>query len=95
MFLAAALAEPPAAHAGLRCPDDPRAAALQAKAVLERSGGAPSPAQHRATLICLAEAVAELSAKLDGLSKGSIPFEGQIHIPKGYVMQRPPEQEAN
>lgn len=50
--------------------------------------------RDRLALLCLTDAVAAISAKLDGLSNGSIPFEGQIHTPKGYVITKPPAEEG-
>jgi hypothetical protein len=35
-----------------------------------------------------------MRAELDGLRNGSLPFTGQIYIPKGYVIAKPPVQEG-
>lgn len=45
-------------------------------------------------LACLIEAVAALDARLTGLSDGSIAFEGQIHLPQGFVISKPPASEG-
>lgn len=50
--------------------------------------------RERVAMLCLVEAVAALQAKLDGLSRGNIAFDGQIHIPKGYIITKPPAEEA-
>jgi len=50
--------------------------------------------RERAAILCLVQHVSALDARLQGRSDGTIPFDGQIHIPKGYVMRRPPEEEA-
>lgn len=81
--------------AASECSESPTDAALQAKAVLQNEREALFTATNRDALICLADAVAALSAKLDGLSKGTIPFDGQIQVPHGYVMQKPPTEEAD
>lgn len=43
----------------------------------------------RADIDRLTAEVAALRAKLDGLSRGTIPFEGQIHLPKGWFISKP------
>lgn len=53
------------------------------------------PASDREALVCMVAAVAALDTKLQGLSNGTVPFEGQIKIPNGYVMQKPQSEEAD
>lgn len=52
---------------------------------------ATPPDDLKAQVDRLSTEVEALRAKLEGLSNGSIPFEGQIHIPKGWVMTKPPK----
>jgi hypothetical protein len=72
------------AHADFVCADDPAQAVEQARKALE----ADDPAQDRHALVCLAAAVATLDTRLQGLSDGSIPFEGQAYMPQGWVMNK-------
>ena len=83
------------ARAGDLCPPDPAQAAAQAKAVLAKPQETLMTDRDRVALLCLADAVAAIGAKLEGLSDGSIPFDGQIHIPKGWVITKPPTEEAD
>lgn len=73
------------------CADDTSAAIAKARQSLQDDSG-----QHdRAALECLVEAVASLDDKLQGLSDGSRPFEGQIYIPKGWIIAKPSASEAD
>lgn len=72
-----------------RCADDTRAAIAKARQSLHDASGQ----KDRAALECMIEAVAALDSKLQGLSDGSRPFEGQIVIPKGFIVAKPSVQE--
>ena len=73
------------------CADSTRPAIENARQALNDD----SHASDRVALACLIEAVASLDDKLHGLSDGSVPFEGQIHVPKGWVMAKPSASEAD
>ncbi len=79
-------AAPPATS----CAEDARAAIAAAC----QSLAANDNKDDRTTLACLVEAVAALDEKIQGLMDGSVPFEGQIHAPKGIVMIKPSVQEG-
>jgi hypothetical protein len=70
------------------CADDARQAIASARQALQND----SSDEYRTALSCLVEAVAILDARLSGLSDGSMPFEGQIHAPRGVVMTKPSVQ---
>lgn len=72
-----------------QCRDTPSASITVAREALALD----SPAQDRAALICLVEAVAALDVRLQGLSGGSIAFDGRIHAPKGFVIVKAPAME--
>jgi hypothetical protein len=72
-----------------RCTDDTRAAVATARQSLHDASGQ----KDRAALECMIEAVAALDSKLQGLSDGSRPFEGQIYIPKGFIVAKPSVRE--
>jgi hypothetical protein len=92
--IALATAAPATATAGKfeedGCAGDTREAIATARQALKDDSD-----DVRAALACLIEAVAALDEKLNGLSTGSIPFDGQIHIPKGWVIAKPPASEAD
>ena len=79
------------ASAAYDCSGDTRVALDNARNALARD----KSDDDRAALACLVEAVAALDAKIQGLSDGSTPFEGQIHIPKGWAMVKSPASEAD
>ena len=79
------------ASASDECSKNSSAAIREARKAL----GANDPAKDRAALTCLVDAFAALDAKLQGLSDGSVPFDGQIYIPKGFVIVKPPAKEGN
>lgn len=79
------------ASTGFDCSGDTRAALDNARNALAQDNSD----DDRAALACLVEAVAALTAKIQGLSDGSTPFEGQINIPKGWVMAKPPASEVD
>ena len=79
------------AHAAGECAETTSAALQQALVALD----ANDPARDREALVCMIAAVATLDAKLQGLSDGSIPFDGRIYIPHGYVISKPPAEEAD
>ena len=83
-------------HAGavLQCPSSISAIAERAERILDRPQDAQISEHDRAALVCLARAVRLIDTRLRGLSDGSLPFDGQIHIPKGYVMTKPPASEV-
>jgi hypothetical protein len=70
---------PARADLGLKCPADPAQSVVQARKALE----AHDPKQDRIALVCLAEAVASLDRKFEGLRDGSVPFTGRIEFPRG------------
>lgn len=72
------------------CAGDPRMAVARARQALQDD----AVAQDRAALACLVEAVAALDDRIQGLSDGSVPFEGQVYAPKGVVMVKPSDQEG-
>lgn len=84
-----AFAQP--AHAREECAESTSAAVKQAQKALESH----DTAGERAALVCMVAAVAALDARLAGLSSGSVPFDGRIHIPKGYVFTKPPAEEGD
>jgi len=72
------------------CPPDTARALQQARNSLESD----DPANDRAALTCLVEAVAALDSKLSRLMTGEIPFEGQAWLAKGWFISKPaPEAE--
>lgn len=72
------------------CAPDTARALQQARTSLESD----DPAEDRAALTCLVEAVAALDSKLTQLMTGEIPFEGQAWLEKGWVISKPaPEAE--
>lgn len=72
------------------CPKDTGAAVESARTALK----ANDSEQDRHALECLIKAVATLNLRLAGLSDGTIPFDGQIYIPKGFVIVKPPAKGA-
>lgn len=85
-----AISEPGATPIQPNCAETPSGALQQVHKALDRH----DTSSDREALICIVAAVAALDARLRGLSDGSIPFDGQIHIPKGWVMSKPPTEEA-
>lgn len=94
-FLPAVINTMPQARAQARaqvdCAVSMAEALRQAQAALERR----DVANDREALVCMIAAVSMLDARLRGLSDGSIPFDGQIHAPKGWVISKPPTEEAD
>lgn len=79
------------AHAAApECANDAPRAIREARTALEENNSA----KDRAALLCLTEAVAALDKKLQGLSDGSLPFEGQVYSPKGFIVSKPLPKEA-
>lgn len=76
------------------CPENIGEAAQRAERILDRSQDTQISEHDRAALVCLARAVGLVDERLQGLSDGSLPFDGQIHIPKGYIMNKPPTSEG-
>lgn len=72
------------------CAGDTRRAVARARQALADE----SHDHDREALTCLVEAVAALDDKLQGLADGSTPFNGPIHIPKGFVIRKPSDQEG-
>lgn len=88
-FIVISSPEASSASATPACADDTRLAIARARAALE----ADKPADDRAALACLVDAVAAMDERLQGLSDGSTPFEGQIYAPKGVAFTKPSVQE--
>lgn len=72
------------------CNKDTGAALTAARTALQ----ANNPKQDRHALKCLVQAVAALDARLQGLSEGSLAFEGQIYAPKGFAVSKPSTREG-
>lgn len=81
--------EAASASATKKCAENSRIAVAAARSALEKS----DTDNDRAALSCLLEAVAALDARIEGLSDGSVPFDGPIYAPKGIVMTKPPVKE--
>lgn len=94
LLLAIAVGLSVVVRAETACPQDPKLALAMSRDALASSGERDFATTQRIALLCLIEVVAALDARIQGLSDGTIPFDGQIHIPKGYVMMRPPAEEA-
>lgn len=73
-----------------QCEDDARSAIIKAQQYLEQD----SPLEDRHAIVCAVEAIAIMERKLQGLSDGSMAFDGVIHAPKGVVMMKPSDQEG-
>jgi hypothetical protein len=78
------------AYAQTVCPVPASKAIDEAQKILE----AGDQTKFDVALACLTLALAQMRAELDGLRNGSLPFTGQIYIPKGYVIAKPPVQEG-
>lgn len=79
-----------AASASNLCANDTRMAIATARSALAEVDAA----NDRDALVCLVEAVAALDERIQGLSNGTVAFDGQIYAPKGVVMTKPPVMEA-
>ncbi|MEZ5898504.1 MAG: hypothetical protein R3D51_03325 [Hyphomicrobiaceae bacterium] len=82
-------------HTGAQAaPDDCSPDTARALQQARDSLGSNDPANDRAALTCLVEAVATLDSRLSQLMSGEIPFEGQAWLEKGWVISKPaPEAE--
>jgi hypothetical protein len=92
--LATALLPLPAVTAQAAPVSSCEASSKEAIAEARRAIATPSHDDDRTALMCLAEAVAALDAKLESLRDGSLPFTGTIYAPKGVVMKKPPAREG-
>jgi hypothetical protein len=84
-----AVAWPQWSAAAPRCESDSKQAVEQARKAIATS----DPADDRAALLCLAETVAALDAKLEGLRNGSVPFTGTAHT-NIVVLRKAPAREG-
>lgn len=75
----------PSAKAAPACSAEPSAAIAQARAALADSDAA----RDHAALVCMVNALAALETRLDGLTGGTIAFDGPIYAPKGMTMNKP------
>jgi hypothetical protein len=83
------------AHAAPNSPADKCGADIgTAIATAERALDADSPTADRQALECLLVAMAALDSRVSALSNGSLPFDGQIYAPKGFIMSKPSVQEG-
>src|SRR5690606_36780609 len=72
------------------CARDMRGAITLARQALREASGE----FDRIALGCLIEAVGALGERVQGLSDGSVAFDGPIHIRKGFVIVKPRPGEA-
>lgn len=77
------------------CSQDSSEAVAKARQLLSDQTGKPEAAAERAALLCLIDAVAALAERLEGLSKGTIPFDGTAYLPQGFMTSNPTAEEAN
>lgn len=82
--------EAAAASASSLCAKDTRTAIATARSALEKV----DVANDRDALVCLVDAVAALDERIEGLSNGSVPFDGPVYAPKGVTITKPSVQEA-
>lgn len=79
-----------AVHAGQSCAGTPSQTIEQAQEALKRN----DDKAERTAIACLIAAVAALDSRLQGLSDGTLAFEGQVYAPKGVAMTKPPASEG-
>ena len=89
-FIATSSPEAASASATETCAENPRIAVAAARSALEKS----DIRNDRAALACLVEAVAALDERIQGLSDGSVPFDGPIYAPKGVAITKPSVKEG-
>lgn len=92
--LCAGIVFAPSARASSPCADTPGEAAARARKVLAEPQDAGMTDRDRAALVCLAEAVAALDARIDALSTDAETVEGPIHAPQGIIITQPPASEG-
>lgn len=93
-LLACLLIIPATADAADLCPTEIGKAANAAKQVLARPQETFMTDRDRLALLCLADAVEKLDARLSGLADGTIPFPAQIHLPQGFYLSKPATEES-
>jgi hypothetical protein len=81
------------AHAQGACPVPAAQALDEAQALLRQDD--PGREDLKAAIACLADVVAETKEQLAALRDGRLAFTGQIHIPKGWTITKPPASEAD
>lgn len=79
-----------AVHADQSCAGTPSQTIEQAQEALNKY----DDKAERTAIACLIAAVAALDSRLQGLSDGTLAFEGQVYAPKGVVMTKPPASEG-
>lgn len=81
------------AYAQDACPFPVAQALDEAQALLRQDN--PNDDDLKTTIACLAQVVADTKAELAALRDGRLAFTGQIYIPKGWIITKPPASEAD
>jgi hypothetical protein len=92
--LCAGIVFPPSARASSPCADTPGEAAVQVRRVLAEPQDAGMTDRDRAALVCLADAVVALDARIEALGKAEEITEGPINAPQGIIITQPPASEG-
>jgi hypothetical protein len=81
------------AYAQDACPFPAAQALDEAQALLRQDH--PDDDDLKTAMACLAQVVADTRDELEALRDGRLAFTGQIHIPKGWTITKPPASEAD
>ena len=92
--LCASIVFPSSARASSPCALTPGEAAVQVREVLAKPQEVFMTDRDRAALVCLADAVVALDARIEALGKAEEITEGPINAPQGIIITQPPASEG-